>query len=181
MIIRPLDREQLTAVGAANVSYDLRVGLHYRDHRDRNPSELPEQGEIKLSPGSAVIIESRETIRFPATRYGIIVPRVSLLQQGLSNTMSKVDPGYHGKLLITVFNLGRKPVIIKRDDRFCSLTIFSVGEGSRPYIGDPKHLRGDPGGSWGRRVRYWIDRNAGILAIISMILGAIATLFGSIK
>ena len=50
--------------------------------------------------------------------FGYIVPKVSLLQDGVSNTLSKVDPGYHAPLVVTVFNLGQKEIELHQGDPF---------------------------------------------------------------
>jgi dCTP deaminase len=109
MWIQNLDPLQLLAA-ASNVSYDLRVGGEYKDHREVGKKNLPTGSEISLLPGAAVIIETEEKVRLPRSMFGYIVPKVLLLQKGLSNTISKVDPGYDGHLLVTVFNLGKEIV-----------------------------------------------------------------------
>ena len=81
----------------------------------------------------------------PAGLFGYIVPRVLWLQQGVSNTLSKVDSGYNGKLLVTLFNLGKNTVPIDRKEGFCSLVVHDVGDGVCLYEGNPKTIAG-PGG-----------------------------------
>jgi hypothetical protein len=49
-----------------------------------------------------------------------------MLEKGLSNTLSKVDPGYTGRLSVTLFNLGPRKVRVKRGEQFCSLVIHRV-------------------------------------------------------
>jgi len=132
-----LDLDQFTDkgeyAGASNASYDLRVGDRFRNHRERHWKQLPADGIITLHPGEAVIIQTHETIRMPNHMYGSISPKVKLLQQGVSTTYSKVDPGYPGHLLITVFNLGQTTVPLKREAPFCALTLFDVGARVIPY------------------------------------------------
>jgi len=107
ILIRNLDLAQLTQENSSNVSYDLRVGLQCRDHSEQTVKDIPAGGVITLYPGSALIIQTEESIHLPRRLYGTIAPKVSLLQVGLSSTFSKVDPGYNGHLLITLFNLGK--------------------------------------------------------------------------
>ena len=109
ILIKPLDEKQLllNAKDESNLTYDLRVGDEYKDHRYKGKADVGEEG-IKLRPNSAVIIQTLEHVHLPKFRFGYIVPKVKLLQKGISNTSSKVDPGYDGRLLVTVFNLGSK-------------------------------------------------------------------------
>src|SRR5438128_929756 len=77
-----------------NVSYDLRVGDKYKDHRNSTVQALKEGEYIELLPGNAVIIQTEEEVGFPRGLFGQILPRVSLLELGIANTPSKIDPGY---------------------------------------------------------------------------------------
>jgi dCTP deaminase len=140
VLIRPLDKKQLQSVTNSNTSYDLRVGSEYRDHREQGKRFLGEGESITLRPGSAMIIQTEEFVHLPQTRYGIIAPKVSLLQRGVSNTFSKVDPGYEGPLLISLFNLGKETVPLERGKHFCALTIMEVAGNARPYDDKPKQI-----------------------------------------
>lgn len=151
LLIRNFDATQL-APSVPNVSYDLRVGSVYKDHRDGLRRELSENGSITLFPGGAVVIETEESLHMPAGLFGYIVPRVKWLQQGVSNTLSKVDPGYNGRLLVTLFNLGENTVPIDRREEFCSLVVHDVGEGVCLYEGNPKTIVGR-----GERVPLWVE------------------------
>jgi dCTP deaminase len=156
MWIQNLDPLQLLAK-ASNVSYDLRVGPEYKDHREVGRKNLPKGSEISLLPGAAVIIETEEKVRLPKSMFGYIVPKVSLLQRGLSNTISKVDPGYDGHLLVTVFNLGKEIVPLKRSDHFCALTLHQVLDGANLYGGSPKKIEGDAKRNIWRKMRDLLD------------------------
>jgi dCTP deaminase len=142
IFIENLDREQIADTKSGNACYDLRVGNEYKDHRDLGKTSLSNGDRISLQPGSAVIIETTEEVHFPKSRFGHIVPRVSLLQKGLSNTSSKIDPGYKGKLLITVFNLGKRQVFLEKNERFCTLYVLEITGQTIPY---DKPYRGLPG------------------------------------
>lgn len=141
VLIRNFDKTQLAKPGA-NVSYDLRVGPKYRDHREQFPRDLDVGGKIHLLPGSAVIVQTEEEVHFPQSMFGYVVPKVGLLQKGLSNTMSKVDPGYSGPLVITLFNLGKQEVTIMRGAPFCALVMHRVLEGGTSYEGVAKQVAG---------------------------------------
>jgi len=140
VLILNLDVTQLENQKSSNVSYDLRIGSQYRDHRRKHANGLPENGTLTLKPGSAIIIETEESVHFPASFFGIIAPKVTRLQHGLSTTFSKIDPGYHGPLLITLFNLGQTVCTINRKDTFCALTLFKVMPPARLYGKGPQRI-----------------------------------------
>ena len=146
-LILGLDAEQLTG-SSSNVSYDLRVGKEFREHRDSHKHSLPDGAEIVLDPGMATIIQTEEYVRLPRGLFALVVPKVGLLQRGASNTMSKVDPGYDGFLLVTLFNLGRETIRLQRHERFCSLCLLRVERRATLYskpgqsIDSPPKLEG---------------------------------------
>lgn len=170
ILIQGLDRDQLLSPNNTNVSYDLRVGGEYRDHRDVSGKPLSEDGVIKLLPGAAVIVETEEFIHFPISAFGHVVPRVSLLQKGISNTSLKVDPGYNGRLLITVFNLGKKTIQLRRGEPFCALYVLQVLEGARPYDKPPKRIVGEAGGRVWQRLRDLLEANSALVMVVLIIV-----------
>jgi dCTP deaminase len=162
---------------SSNVSYDLRVGSEYRGHRDAEKTELPDDGVLVLQPGNAVLIQSEEVFFLPRNLFGYVVPKVTLLQQGITNTLSKVDPGYNGPLIVTLFNLGKNDLRLKRRDRFCSIVFHTVGEGATLYNKPGKRIRGDPRQPLGPKTKNWIEANKTWLTIASGGLGgAIVTI-----
>src|SRR5271157_5224467 len=56
LLIKDLDVSQLRKPRESNVSYDLRIGRQYRDHRERRIKDIPEDGVITFHPGAALII-----------------------------------------------------------------------------------------------------------------------------
>src|SRR6266481_1175766 len=134
LLISNIDEKQLLPDDKeSHLSYDLRVGQEYKDHRDRQKQGLPEKGKITLLPGVAVILQTEESVCLPRCMFAYIIPRVSILQKGISNIVSKVDPGYDGPLVITVFNLGKRTIELNRRERFCSLVVHQVLDGAGLY------------------------------------------------
>jgi dCTP deaminase len=133
LLITNFDETQLLGPGSPNLCYDLRVGQSYRDHREEGSFSLAPDGEITLLPGAAVIIRTEESVHLPRSMFGYIVPKVKMLEKGLSNTVSKVDAGYPGRLSVTLFNLGKRKVKVKRLEAFCSLVIHRVEDGAVLY------------------------------------------------
>jgi dCTP deaminase len=179
LLLTGLQEEQFSEEGASNVSYDLRVGSQYKDHREQLVKELPPKGVVTLRPGSAIIVQTEEFLHLPRCMYGSIAPKVSLLQQGLSTTYSKVDPGYNGHLLVTLFNLGKTTVDLERGKRFCALSVLEVAPGARLYDKGSKQINAPPAKAPRRGVREFLEQYhlvaTVVTAVVAMLL-AIAKL-----
>jgi dCTP deaminase len=176
VFIREIEMTQLNSPNDTNICYDLRVGSEYRDHRDLGKKELKPGQQIQLQPGAAVIVQTLEHVHLPRTMFGHIVPKVGLLQEGISNTSSKVDPGYDGHLLVSVFNLGRKHVSLNHGQRFCCLYLMRVDSNARPYDKSSKKLEGRSHLGFMAMARDWLERNNSVL----MVLVIIFTLFSTV-
>ena len=177
ILIHGIDSKQLTGdTDCSNISYDLRIGAEFKDHRDVGKRELPEDQTITLVPGGAVIVQTEETIQLPKNRFACIMPKVSLLQKGLSNTMSKIDPGYQGHLLVTLFNLGKQAQTIKRGDSFCSLCVFTVAGTAIPYGKQAKRIQGQAARRWWQTLRDLLERNTGSLTALFLLVGLMSGL-----
>lgn len=176
ILIQNLDRSQIINTQSSNASYDLRIGNEYKGHDDANKRDLLDEEEIRLDPNSAVIIETMEVVSFPKSRFGHIVPKVSLLQHGISNTSSKIDPGYNGHLLITVFNLGKKTIRLKKNDPFCTLYVLGIGEGVVAYEKIGKKLPGNsvPKNTVAELADY-VERHPTLFNVVLTIVTTIAT------
>ena len=178
VLIADLDPSQLREGNSSNVSYDLRIGSKYRDHRKQDPNEINEGGVVTLRPGQALIIQTQEYVHFPRRLVGIIAPKVRLLESGLSTTFSKVDPGYRGNLLITLFNLGQTVRKLKRGDAFCALTLLRVDGGARLYDKGPQQITARLAKQPRRTLSEWLlphHVTATLVLIGATILLALAT------
>ncbi len=163
-----------------NASYDLRVGSQYRDHRDDLAIGLSENAEFKIRAGTAVIIQTLEEVQFPNNVFGLILAKVSILQKGLTNTATKIDPGFRGKLLITVFNLGRVDVSLKYGDKFCSLQLVQTTRPFVPYdrVNRTIELRGRRA-AW-RNGLDFLNANAGAMTALLVLATLMATVLSII-
>lgn len=182
LLITNLDDTQLQENDReSHLSYDLRVGPEYKDHRDSQKQTLPDGEEIKLLPGVAVILQTEESVCLPRSMFAYIIPRVKVLQKGLSNIVSKVDPGYDGPLVITVFNLGRKTIALKRRERFCCLVLHSVLDGAALYEKPAQLISGAPRAGGVRGMLDWTQANAGLVSVLTAVLSVIATIIALLK
>lgn len=168
LLILNMDTEQLLG-RSSNVSYDLRIGEEYKEHRDIQKHALLADRKLTIRPGEAVIIQTEEYVHLPRTLFALVVPKVGLLQKGLSNTMSKVDPGYEGHLLVTLFNLGRETVELKRRAAFCSLCVLRVDEGARLYEKPGKNIAADPKRPWWQPPVDYLAKNLPALTALHLL------------
>lgn len=180
LLIFNVDKTQLLGT-SSNVSYDLQVGSEYKSHRDAEKTELTDDGDLLLRPGNAVLIQSEEVLFVPRKLFGYVVPKVALLQKGVTNTLSKVDPGYNGPLIVTLFNLSKNDLRLKRRDSFCSIVLHSVADGATLYNKPGKRITGNPREPWWPSVKNWIEAKKTLLTLVVSALsgglaGAIITL-----
>jgi dCTP deaminase len=179
LLIFNLDKSQLEGT-SSNISYDLRVGSEYRGHRNAEKTELPPGGDLLLRPGNAVLIQTEEVVFVPRNILGYVVPKVGLLQKGGSNTLSKIDPGYNGPLIVTLFNLGKKELSLKRGEPFCSLVLHTIAVGATLYNKPGKRIAGNSREPWWPEFRDWMDANHRwpnlVFILLAGVLGAVAAL-----
>lgn len=159
---------------SSNISYDLRVGDVYYSHLTRERVDITEtKNEIEIKPSSSVIIQTEESVSFPACRFGQILPKVKLLQEGLSNTTSKIDPGYNGHLVVSVFNLSKSSVFLKKGDPFCALILNDIKlDGVKSY-NKPQKSVGEAKISFRTKVRIWLEMKIVWITFIYILIGVV--------
>ncbi|MGH7075265.1 MAG: dCTP deaminase domain-containing protein [Stellaceae bacterium] len=141
---------------------------------------MPAGASFDLLPGNAVIIRTEEEVEFPTTLFGEILPRVKLLQLGIANIPSKVDPGYSGHLLITAFNHGKRTETLCRRQAFCSLHLLTVEEGIIPYAGPGKEIEARPRQRPFRRMGDRFEVNSGWILAATLVFTACSFAIGTI-
>jgi dCTP deaminase len=184
ILIQAIDPTQLRPDGIdCNTSYDLRVGNRYRDYRDTEPKTIRNAGYVEIPAHGAVIIRTKEEVAFPAPAFGHILPKVSLLQRGIANTPTKIDPGYRGPLLITTFNHGRRLLRLQHGEPFCSMYVTATQGPIVPYNKPGKDPDGEPQASIIRVSRDFLERNStaiqGLHGIITLLLAVYVFVRGS--
>ena len=180
LLIRGMNPQSLVD-GSSNISYDLRIGQEYRDHRDAGKRTLNHSGTIVLHPGTAVIVETEEFVHLPHTLFALLVPKVSLLQKGISHTTSKVDPGYQGRLLVTLFNLGKQAVTLKRYDPCCAMCVMRVEGTARPYTKSDKRIEGLATSRWWRSGFDFLERHTAVLTALLILTTILSILVQLLK
>jgi dCTP deaminase len=171
VLIKGLDTTQLPPPpGDCNLSYDLRVGRRFRDHRDKEPRTLQEGGCLKIPPQTALIVRTEEEVQFPPSFFGVILPKVGLLQRGIANTPTKIDPGYKGHLLVTIFNHGKKTETLDHGEQFCAMFVMRTDGDVVPYDKQGKDFEVPASQRLWKVVRGFLDRNNRVIQTTHMII-----------
>jgi len=146
LAIEPLeDREK--QIQAAWV--DLRLGSEFKvfKHTDeafidsRNPKEYTREHKCNgrpfiLHPGEFVLGITKERIRIPSDLAGYVDGRSSLGRLGVTAhiTSGWVDPGFSGRLVLEISNLGKMPVTLHPGMRMCKLILMKLNSpAEKPY------------------------------------------------
>lgn len=122
-------------------SYDMRIGQHIYSaselHPERRVDLSKNGGTYAISPYGSVILLTYETLQLPLQMTGRFGLTSGLTRKGLfASTGPQIDPGYKGKLFVTVFNVTPLSQIISYKQKFLSIefhTLESVPE--KPYEG----------------------------------------------
>jgi deoxycytidine triphosphate deaminase len=127
IIIEDFDPDFLTPVG-----YDIRVGdwvasltaglLQAQDH-------IANGKVVKayaIPPRDRVLVVSKEYISVSKALGGDFHTKVRLVARGLSSISTTLDPGYRGRLFITVTNLTDQPVLLVAGEAFTTLMFYRV-------------------------------------------------------
>lgn len=85
-----------------------------------------------IGPGQFAYILTYETVRLPMDTIGFISINASIKFAGLVNISGfHVDPGYHGRLIFSVFNAGPGTIHLKRGERIFPLWIADLDKATK--------------------------------------------------
>lgn len=140
-----------TQLGSCSI--DLRLGNTFRvfEHSTNSfidPSKkdysneitrvlkVKEGGQFIMQPGDFVLAVTQENVRIPADLMGRLEGRSSLGRLGIvvHSTASIFDPGWDGKPVLELGNLGRMAVALTVGMRICAMTFEQLSSPSEtPY------------------------------------------------
>jgi dCTP deaminase len=110
-------------------SYDLRLGnLIYLPNQPDAPLDLADHGgAYRLPPYGAAIVTTYEDLKLPSNILGRIGLKSSFARTGLvASTGPQIDPGFNGKLFVSLFNLTAAPHILKFKDTFLTIEFHTL-------------------------------------------------------
>lgn len=121
-------------------SYDLRVGCVAITEEGR--LDLAELQFITIQRGSTVVVSPLESIglsRRIAARYGL---RSRFARKGLILLSGpQIDPGFQGRLSVTVFNAGPSRVVLKYREPFATIEFVQLTSRAREGYSGPYQMQ----------------------------------------
>ena len=97
---------------------------------------IPDGQPFIIQPGDFVLATSRETLELADNLLGRLEGRSSLGRLGIvvHSTASIFDPGWRGKIVLELGNLGRMAVMLYPGRRICSMTFEELAScAEKPY------------------------------------------------
>jgi deoxycytidine triphosphate deaminase len=90
---------------------------------------------IVVHPGSFLMVGTLELFKIPFDLVAILQQRSALIRVGLLANLSTIDPGFQGKIIVGVSNLGQTPVRIYPGMRFLRAMFSQIetSDTTRPY------------------------------------------------
>jgi len=144
IIIEPLDKEQIQSA-----CIDLKLGEEFKKFKtteepvidSRNPKKYTEtffsNGEaVILHPGEFLLGVTKEKIKLPSHIAAYVDGRSSIGRLGVTAhiTSGWIDPGFEGKIVLEITNLGKMPVALYPEMRIAKILFFRLTSPSEvPY------------------------------------------------
>ncbi len=125
-LLEPFDEQLLEPA-----SYDLRVGRRVlKSIRETEESPLIDlERERVLQIGTAEFVEvmTMEKVRVSKNLCGRMGIRSYFTRKGLVSFVGpQIDPGFEGNLIISLFNTGPRPVVMKYGEPFCTIEFHEL-------------------------------------------------------
>lgn len=117
---------------------DLKRSVNIEDLMDE--IEVNEGGPFILQPGSFALAVTKEEFQLPDDLMGRLDGRSSLGRLGIvvHSTAARFDPGWNGKAVMELGNLGPMPVILYEGMRMCALTFETLSSPAEHPYGSEK-------------------------------------------
>jgi dCTP deaminase len=94
-----------------------------------------------IEPGEFAVLVTEELVYLPNDVFAFLSVRNRYKQRGLISVSGfHVDPGFHGKIVLTVYNAGPQEIPLKYRERMFMLAFSKVGPNARPYGKGPSGL-----------------------------------------
>lgn len=123
IFIDNFNKNNLTPVG-----YDLRVGDEGFSWNKKSVIEIGKDGKIQIDAHDTVFIRTLESVKLSKKVSGTVHSIVSkIVIKGLSDISTTIDPGWSGRLLISVHNHRDSYTELFFKEDFCTVCFYEVG------------------------------------------------------
>lgn len=112
-------------------SYDLRIGaLVYAPPNPDQPIDLSSNGGVyRLPPYGNAVLTTFEDLKLPADILGRIGLKSGLARRGIvASTGPQIDPGFEGKLFVSIFNVTAVSHVLKYQDTFLTIEFHTLDQ-----------------------------------------------------
>lgn len=92
----------------------------------RQRQGLKQQPFLTIKPGDYVLVQTLEVLNTPANLMPVWFARSTLQRNGLLLITTKIDPGYCGKLIAGLVNLGPVSVKLQMGARIANIVFFEI-------------------------------------------------------
>ena len=101
--------------GLDEAAYNMRLGAEIFVSSKETPEVLSASNPmVAIHPGEFALLMTYEHVEVPKDLMGLITLRHRYKKQGLANVSGfHVDPGFRGKLVFSVFNVGRNDIVLR--------------------------------------------------------------------
>jgi dCTP deaminase len=153
VVIKPIDEDvQIQPAGV-----DLRLGNEFRIFKstclpyiDTKKSaenytdsiNIDDDKQFIIHPGEFVLATVKEYIKIPDDLMGSVDGRSSLGRLGIAihTTSASINPGWEGRFVLEITNMGRAPVALYPGMRIAKLTLHKLSSpAEKPYGSDGRH------------------------------------------
>src|SRR5215204_6591179 len=119
--------------------YDLRIGeMIYAPTQPEKPINIASNGgAYRLPPYGAAVLTTFENLKLPIDLLGRIGLKSGFARRGIiASTGPQIDPGFQGKLFISVFNLTAGAHVLRFRDSFLTIEFHRLEDTpTHPYSG----------------------------------------------
>jgi len=91
--------------------------------------------KVMVQPNEYIMIQTMEKVNMPLTLAARMLPRSTLQRSGIYLYHALIDPGYHGKLIFGMKNIGHHEFEIERGSRIAQIMFEEVVGKTKPYVG----------------------------------------------
>jgi dCTP deaminase len=111
-----------------DAAYNLRLGDEVFLSTDGSPRLLSDNDPfVVIKPGDFALLKTYETIKLPLDKIGFITLRNTLKMHGLMNVSGfHVDPGFRGRLMFSVVNVGPNDITVRYQEKLFMLFIAEL-------------------------------------------------------